>query len=193
MRILSDYLLSRKQCVKIGTSTSAYISINSGVPQGSVLSPILFAVFINDIFENLSGSIAAYANDIKIGGTPGIQLQQTINALSEWTKRNSMPINIFKCEILYLGSKYHCLPYYIDGAIINSVDSIRDLGLVIDKSLNFNKHATQVVTKCHKLIGLIFKIFTSQNALLYINAFKSYVLPCIEYLAIFLYIYFNLI
>ena len=191
VNVLSAYLIARRQCVQIDASRSNFVTINSGLPQGSVLSPFLFTIFINDIFnEKIPCSIVSFADDIKIGGTHGINIQTALNQIAQWSEMNLMKVNIDKCESLHLGPRNFRLVYYLYGSPIKDMLSLRDLGLVLDESLQFHSHTATVSSKSHRLIGLIFKIFRSKNSSLYIDSYRSYVLPLIDYLSVF-YVFQN--
>ena len=107
-RILSlyKYLLNRKRAIQIGSVKFTFIDVNCGVPQNSILSPLLFAVSLDDIFnEKFNSFMVACSDDIKIGGCLSSLLQAVLKTILEWIKRNSIKINVSKCETLHLGSK----------------------------------------------------------------------------------------
>ena len=187
LNILNSWLRDRYQIVKYGNCLSSRVPVVSGVPQGSVVSPLLFTVFINDLLSTCAAVLLiAYADDLKIIGKAGRQLQTAIDAVTNWATENLMEINISKCETLHFGRKNPLLKYTIDHNEIPCTKMIRDLGLNVDSSLGFDGHAMIIKSKCIKLIALLFKCFYSKNQDLYIKFYTLYVLPVIDY-ASFMY------
>lgn len=181
-RTIFEYLSNRSQKVAVGNQTSEEIYIKSGVPQGSILSPILFKIFIDDLLQHkFENKLFAYADDIKIVGRPGKSLQDDLDYISNWALTNSMVLNTFKCETLHLGTNNEKLNYYLCGQAVPTVSYIKDLGIVFDEHLKFAYHISRIQTKCLRLIGLIFRIFARREPDLYINFYQTYILPVVDY------------
>ena len=187
INVISLLLQNRKQVVKIENSYSDGLPVTSGLPQGSILSPLLFNVFINDIFDiQLFNKIVVYADDLKLFGYKLQNLQSDLDKLLEWSTDNKMYINIAKCEVLHLGTDNPNIVYLIENSQIPATEHIKDLGLIVDQDLSFKHHTLYVNNKTRKLIGLLFKIFTSKNLEFYLKAYKTYILgilPIINYCA----------
>ena len=96
-----------------------------------------------------------------------------------------MSINNKKCECLHLGKPKSVYQYSIDSLPIPSVDSICDLGLTVDRSLSFRQHCSAVCSKARRLVGLIFRLFHCKDATLFIKFFNCYVIPLLDYCAVF--------
>ena len=127
----------------------------SGVPQGSILGPILFVLFINDLPQNLSSdtNLALYADDTKIWRTIKCQndieqLQKDIDSLNMWSINNKMSFNFKKCKVVSIKHRpspltmlpfvaYH---YYLGENLLEYADSEKDLGVLINNEFNFNEH-----------------------------------------------------
>jgi hypothetical protein len=108
LKWIEAWLSGRKQRVGIGGCFSEWQKVASGVPQGSVLGPLLFLVFINDIDEGLRSSILKFADDTKLFGSAmnkgeHIIVQEDLNALIEWSRICQMPFNTEKCKVLHVG------------------------------------------------------------------------------------------
>jgi ribonuclease P/MRP protein subunit RPP40 len=122
VNFLYSYLNGRKQFVSVHGHRSNVFDCSSGVPQGSVLGPLLFNIFINDIIEDLSVSCLLYADDMKIFTSirevgDCVRLQDKIDLISTWCIRNSLQLNIAKCVVMTLSNKKQKIEfdYNIDG------------------------------------------------------------------------------
>jgi ribonuclease P/MRP protein subunit RPP40 len=134
VNFLYSYLSGRKQFVSVHGQRSNVFDCSSGVPQGSVLGPLLFNIFINDIIEDLSVSCLLYADDIKIFTSikefgDCVRLQDNIDLISTWCIRNSLQLNITKCVVMTLSNKKQKIEfdYNIDGAVLERPELVSDL------------------------------------------------------------------
>ena len=167
LRFLVNYLKNRKQQVVIGNSTSSSCNVNSGVPQGSIVGPILFVLFINDISENLSvgTNIALYADDTKMwreihSNRDQEILQNDIFTLQNWAANNKMKFHPSKCHILPVSRKrippldkrFH---YYLDGNNLGYCTSENDLGVLITSKLNFTDQCNKLYSKANSRLALL--------------------------------------
>ena len=150
LKFLTSYLSGREQCVTIDNINSSFKPVLSGVPQGSILGPILFVLFINDLPLGLNGdtNLALYADDTKIWRIIHSErdhelLQNDIEYLNNWALSNKMNFHPQKCKVV---SVAHSLPplldmlpniqyfYYLGDCLLDYVDSERDLGVHINTS-----------------------------------------------------------
>ena len=181
-----EYILKhKKQQVLIRDCKSNPLPVTSGVPQGSVLSPLLFAAFIDDLLSSVHYAYTiSYADDIKIISESSKDLQNEIDRIYNWATCNHMDINVVKCESIHCGPKNPKAIYYINNSAIPQVSNLRDLGLQIDDRLTFREHTVKTRQKCLRIIGLIFRIIHVRDAEAYLLLYKTCVLPIIEYCAI---------
>ena len=154
LRLIYSYLKRRQKCVKINNTYSDYNKIISGVPQGSILGPILFNLSINDLFFFIEiASMHNFADDntlfswgetlSKLIGT----LESESNIAIDWFTKNEMIINPEKFQAIILDKKKSDLaniPLTISNQTINSVPSVELLGIHFDDNLNFNLHINNI-------------------------------------------------
>ena len=168
LNLIRSFLSNRKQRVRYGNELSDAADIPSVVPQGSVLSPLFFAIFVNDLLcKSFSNSIICYADDIKIWGPPSDSIGSDIGLLSEWMESNYMSVNTDKCEVIHFGRNNHHRSYFYRNTPIRVVQEFRDLGVLVDSKLTFRSHSLSAYLKCLRLIHIIFKVFSSRSAGLY--------------------------
>ena len=171
LQIIESFLSNRTQCVAIDSQFSDKIELTSGVPQGSVLGPLLFVVYINDISDILSPGVTLklFADDAKlyteIKSADDIdELQMCVDNLSSWASQWQLQISISKCALIDIGkhNDYFC-ENTINGEMLKSVNELKDLGTIIDNKLTFSSHVTEVVAKAKQRIFLIFRAFRTRD------------------------------
>lgn len=169
------YLAGRELRVVFNGSLSAPFTPPSGVPQGSVLGPLLFNIFINDLGEHIMNSYLLFADDLKIYAkirtlNDIIEPQNDLNRLSNWCRTNKLSLNTQKCKFISFTAKRIPLPttYNIDGTPLEQVTSINDLGILLDSKLKFNLHIDNIYRKSLKMLGFLIRVtskFSDPNCL----------------------------
>ncbi len=141
-------------------STSAVVT--SGVPQGIVLGPLLFLVFINDLPEAVSSSIRLFADDALLyrcirSDTDVKQLQDDLDHLQTWEKTWLMSFNPDKCEVLRVTNKTNIIDahYSIHGTVLRTVDEATYLGITIHKNLSWKPHLSKICKKANSTRGFL--------------------------------------
>ena len=160
---LQSYLSGRSQCVLVEGKCSNWALVPSGVPQGSILGPLLFLLFINDMpLVTSNCTTALFADDakcfLKVDSLHNCQiLQNDLLKLQEWSTAWKMCFNPSKCKVLSITRSQTPVNfvYSLNGQSLEHVGVFKDLGIVIDQSLTFNEHITNLVTKCNKVSGMI--------------------------------------
>ena len=188
LRWIYAYLSDRTQCVRIGSSVSGMTSVLSGVPQGSVLGPLLFLLFINDIVDEFGDflSVKLFADDIKIYAVldnvhKSDLLQAGLDKLHQWSVKWQLNLNINKCFILNIGTNNAQRAYQINGTALSNALDAADLGVKVDSKLRFQKHVSAITSKAHQRAALILRCFKSRDPNLLFRAFCVYVRPILEY------------
>lgn len=159
---LRSYLSDRSAYVVINSARSRSFAITSGVPQGSVLGPLLFNIFVNDLSLLLSSFVLSFADDMKMYRTifsqlDCVALQEDVNTLLIWCGDNGMRVNGTKCKVISFSrcSDKTVFEYSIDSVLLQRVTSICDLGVIIDEKLKFNEHIGVTAAKAFSALGFI--------------------------------------
>ena len=165
---------------------STWTNVVFGVPQGSVLGPVFFLIYIKDLPQMLSNPCLLFADDTKIYGHIRnhydiYQLQQDIDKLLKWSEKWQMPFNISKCKSLHIGRTNPNNVYSMAGCSIEQTVEERDLRILIDNQLKFHDHVCMITGKARRLLGLINKSFINLSPLTFPHLYKAIVRPCLEY------------
>ena len=188
-RWIKSFLTGRSQFVKVNDEISECLPVISGVPQGSVLGPLLFIIFINDLPEIVTSSIYLFADDTKLmrkitSKHEADALQKDIDALEAWAKKWLLKFNIDKCHVLTLGNfenTQYTKRYKLNGKEIEHVFEEKDLGVHIDSELSFDKHVSTIVNKANSIVGLIRRSFSHLDGPLFKKLYTCFVRPHLEY------------
>ena len=184
---LESFLLNRVQSVKINNSLSSAAKVVSGVPQGTVLGPILFVLYSADIPNVVSNSkMSIYADDSKVykairDVNDCKQLQKDLDKLSVWAEKWQLSLNPDKTKMLYIGNQNVSVDYTLCGRNIEKVDHMNDVGVIVQSNLKFTMHCTNTVRKANYVIHKIFTTFRNHDADFYRKMYISYVRPILEY------------
>ena len=187
-----SYLRGRSQSVRYEDSSSDWCDITAGVPQGGILSPLLFSVFINSISNVISSNYHLYADDLQLyrhfdvnDATIAINsLNSDLHNISMWAKSHGLLVNPTKSQAMLIGSRYMCnlleqvsVPsVQLDGTPIAFTNTAKNLGLIFDNNLSWRAHVTEICKKVHysfhslkrlqKFLPLNTKITLAQTLLL---------------------------
>ena len=186
LRWVESFLTDRKQRVVLNGARSSWAAVRSGVPQGSVLGPLLFILFVNDLPDALQCNIQMFADDTKLylpvrdPSDAGL-LQADINAAMDWSKKWQLCFNPGKCKVLHVGKANNRLIYSMGDSLLDSTDLERDLGVQVDAELKFREHAAAAVSKASQMLAVIRRSFAHLDADTLPVLFKSMVRPHLEY------------
>ena len=189
---ISSYLSERKQRVFVGSSMSSPRVIKAGVPQGTVLGPLFFLVYINDIVENLLSIVRLFADDTSLACSSasirdieGI-LNHDLLVLSTWRKQWLVDFNPSKTEaiIFSCNDAYYFPNLMFEDILVNFVENHKHLGLTLSSNAKWHSHIENIITSVSKLLGIMraVKYKLSRKALN--NDYISYIRPILEYAAV---------
>ena len=167
-------------------TASDWIQVKSGVPQGSVLGPILFIAAVQSMPKNVDSPILIYADDTKVfrpikDSADTDVLQRDLDALTAWSAMWQLPFNCAKCKVMHLGTSNPEHEYHMLGHQLESTAMEKDLGLLIEKSLQFHSQTSSVVARAFRTLGVIKRTFLSLNEITVPILYKTMVRPILEY------------
>ena len=182
---LENYLTDRFFQVRVDGALSQPVAVSSGVPQGSVLGPILFLIYVNDIPNLVTSKITIFADDIKIWTiVPTTEdctrLQKDLDTLYDWSLRNKLPFNLQKCRMLNVGKRID-FPYKLGPQHLAWTDEEKDLGVWISRSLSNTHQCTAAYKKTSKILALLKRIFGRFTKQTLPRVFNTYIRPTMEY------------
>ena len=188
---IQNFLTNRTQIVRIKETWSSPLPILSGVPQGSVLGPLLFILFMNDIIQLVelqhNAKFALFADDAKIFTTDAKELQSCLNSFSEALSKYQLHLAHNKCFILPISkrSQQHIVTdnpnFTIGSSTISFQNHAKDLGIFITNNLKWELHIKNIVQKASFTSYQITKSFRTKNIWTLLKLYKSYVRPKLEY------------
>ena len=186
---IKAFLSQRKQRVVVDGVNSSWASVMSGIPQGSVLGPTLFVMFVNDLPDTTASKTQLYADDAKIyapvlNPASSQVLQQDLSNIQKWSRTWQLPLNSQKCKALHIGKNNQQCSYMMDNAMLENVTCEKDLGVLIDGELNFHKHISSAIQKANQMLGLIKRAFVNIDPDIFIPLYKALVRPHLEYCSV---------
>ena len=182
------FLGSRSQRVVIEGEESESIPVTSGVPQGSVLGPILFLIYINDLPDEVCSQVRLFADDTALYLTmesedSGSTLQSDLDILSMWETRWDMEFNLSKCQVVHVaGSKRPVKrDYILHGQVLESVTCAKYLGVDISCSLTWNSHIDRITGSANRTLGFVRRNIKTRMSKVRETAYNTLVRPQLEY------------
>ena len=179
-RWITSWLAGCRQRVCINQTTSDWTPITSGVPQGSVLGPLLFLIYINDLDNNIISKISKFADDTKLCHRARhpediIELQEDINKLEDWANKWKMKFNVDKCAVIHIGHNN------TNGNYTMTNQQQRDLGIIITKDLKWQQQTEKSCKTADRVLGFIASNFKYKNKERMLPLYKSLIRPHLEY------------
>ena len=180
------FLCSRQQRIVTNEAKSKLAPVLSGEPQGTVLGPLLFSLYINDIMVDIDSEICLFGDDCacyrqnhSIEGI--VKLQRDINRLGRWARKWGMRFQPTKCNMMQLIRKKVIATYTLEGTVLENVDRIKYLGVTLTNDLRWNTRVGDICTKANGTLGFLRSNISSCPRDVKEMAYKGLVRPILEY------------
>ena len=156
LAVIGNWLQNRSQSVCIKGIGSSWINVCSGVPQGSVLGPLLFLIYMNDLEDEISSSVLKFADDTKIfrelkGNKDCSILQSDLDKLVSWSQRWQMEFNVKKCKVMHVGGQNVKWTYNMKGSSLSVDETEKDLGIWISSDMKCSDQCLYAFNKASKV------------------------------------------
>ena len=183
--VISDFLSNRTFKVVVGNSSSDSYNVTSGIPQGSVLGPLLFLIYINDLPECMLNRVSLFADDLKMIGKSSMKnsIQTDLDQLVAWQNTWLLYFNTAdqKCKVLHVGNNNPHNKYYLGDIELPEIEAEKDLGVLITSDWNFNKHINSIVNKANSTSAWILRNVISRSSNVLLKIYQSIIRPHLEY------------
>jgi ribonuclease P/MRP protein subunit RPP40 len=186
LKWISSWLSGRQQRVVIRGRHSSWNEVISGVPQGSVLGPVLFLIFINNIDQGLLSHILKFADDTKIFNMVTNEmehniLQEDLTSLETWSKKWQMDFNATKCKVMHVGKSNQHFRYEMENHNLSTTKEEKDLGVMITDNLKSGANCQAAYRKANRVLGMISRTISFKSTEILLPLFKTLVRPLVEY------------
>ena len=189
IRWIRSFLTNRTQMVIMENFHSEPIAVTSGVPQGSVLGPILFLLYINDLPDKINCQVRLYADDVVLytnvisSNESNSTLQTDLDRLTQWCKDWKMSINVDKCAIMRMSRRKGVVEpkYYLNDLEVRVVQDFKYLGVHISNTCNWQKHINHITCKGNQMLRFIKRNFKGCPQAVKKNVYTALVRPLVEY------------
>ena len=181
-----DFLSERSHKVIVNGTESSSARVTSGIPQGSVLGPILFVLYINDLPDGIKTNVMMFADDTKVYNDTTVEngktdLKHDLKELEDWSRKWLLEFHPDKCVVLDIGKSRPSEPYQLSDTILRHEKTEKDLGVVTDTDLTFRAHIDEKTKTANKVAGVIRRSFKHLDETIYKKLFVSLVRPHLEY------------
>lgn len=185
---ISQFLTSRTQYVSVNNTSSLLSDVTSGVPQGSVLSPLLFSIFINDLSNSLSSSVRLYADDCVVYRSVNtyndhLTLQDDLNKICSWCSDWQMSLNFNKCKLVSFSrlTTLSHFTYTLDSYAVLKSPSYKYLGVLLTEDLHWREHINSITKSANQTLGYLRRNLHFANPSLKRLAYITFIRPKLEY------------
>ncbi|CAM5096139.1 unnamed protein product [Natator depressus] len=185
-RWIRNWLKGRLQWVLLKGELSGWREVTSGVPQGSVLGPILFNLFITDLGTKSGSVLIKFADDTKLGGIANLLkdgdiIQDDLDDLENWINSNRMKFISEKCKVMHLGINNKNFSYKLGMHQLEVMEEEKDLGVLVDHRITMSCQCDMAVKKANAVLGCIRRGISSRDKEVLVSLYKALVRPHLEY------------
>ena len=180
--------MGRTQAVVLEGESSEEVPVNSGMPQGSVLGPFLFLLYINDLPHDIQSRVRLFADDTAVyltvwNNSDSDILQADLDRLEIWERTWDMEFNPNKCQVLHISKSRYPIStqYSLHNQALGSVDCAKYLGVHHSKDLSWNTHVNNITSTAYKTLGFVKRNVNTTNQSIRELAYKTLVRPQLEY------------
>jgi hypothetical protein len=183
---IRKWLVGRRQRVVLNGVTSTWKPVESGVPQGSVLGPTLFLIYVNDMDSVVEVLLLKFADDSKLYDKVKTEvdrqrIQRDLVRLVEWSEDWQMSFNVQKCKVMHIGHNNPEHSYSMNGEELQTVEEEKDLGIVITKDLKPSNQCVAAVKAANRTLGMFNRSFEHKTIDTVKTVYKSLIRPHLEY------------
>ncbi|GAB0205837.1 mitochondrial enolase superfamily member 1 [Grus japonensis] len=164
VRWVESWLNGRPQRGVISSTEPSWTPVASGVPQGSVLGPVLFNILINDLNKGTGCTLSKFSDDTKLGGVADTAegcaaIQRDLDRVESWAKRNHMKFNKGKCRVLHLGKNNPKHQYRLGADLLGSSSAEKDLGVLVDNKFSTSQQCALMAKAANGTWGALRKVW----------------------------------
>lgn len=185
LEAIKDFLSNRKFRVRVGEKFSKLFDVLSGVPQGSVLGPLLFIIYINDLTGGIQSFASLFADDLKLlTAAKNCHIaQEDLDFLTTWQNTWLLKFNTKdnKCKVLHVGRTNPIHDYYMNSSVLPDTKLEKDLGVTVNDSLTWVTNIESAINKAKCMIGWVSRNVISRDKTVMLSIYKSLIRPQIEY------------
>ena len=182
--VIKDFLIGRTFRVSVQGEFSSFKDILSGIPQGSVLGPLLFILFINDLPDCLKSSVKIFADDLKLIANLSDKtvIDNDLKSLEDWERKWLLEFNSDKCKVLHidLNDNEH-QDYVLNGKKLKKTEQEKDLGVLTSGTLLWNDQIESCISKANQMLCWISRNLISREKSLMLRVYKTLIRPHLEY------------
>ena len=180
---IRSFLTGRKQVVTIKQSFSSPLEVKSGVPQGSVIGPLLFIIYFDDLsrISSAATKVSMYADDAKVYSINPLSLQNDLDAMCRFFNRRQLELAPDKCEHVTVSKSARKNDFFIDHNKVRQSSSVKDLGIIVAGNLRWSEHVNDIKSRAFRRCHHVLRAFTSNNIWTLLKAYTVFIRPILEY------------